>query len=157
MTTKKEPAIPLKDIMAALDKKDRGFYDRLSDDQKKAFVPWMMMRYASSAQGRNAAHYLFMINELVNKNFSDVSKHPELQWLLMTAAGSGKVEFHPYIKPPNSKKKKDKVSEFVYSIYPNFKRDDIELFLLLNTREDLKELAKDHGYDDKTIADIFGK
>jgi hypothetical protein len=98
-----------------------------------------------------------MINELVNKNFSDVSKHPELQWLLMTAAGSGKVEFHPYIKPPNSKKKKDKVSEFVYSIYPNFKRDDIELFLLLNTREDLKELAKDHGYDDKTIADIFGK
>ena len=92
----------------------------------------------------------------VNK-FIDVSKHPELQWLLMTAAGSGKVEFHPYIKPPNSKKKKDKVSEFVYSIYPNFKRDDIELFLLLNTREDLKELAKDHGYDDKTIADIFGK
>ena len=157
MTTKKEPAIALKDIMAALDKKDRGFYSRLTDEQKKAFVPWMMMRYASSAQGRNAAHYLFMINELVNKNFSDVSKHPELQWLLMTAAGSGKVEFHPYIKPPNSKKKKDKVSEFVYSIYPNFKRDDIELFLLLNTREDLKELAKDHGYDDKTIADIFGK
>ena len=157
MKTKKEPAIALKDIMAALDKKDRGFYSRLSDEQKKAFVPWMMMRYASSAQGRNAAHYLFMINELVNKNFSDVSKHPELQWLLMTAAGSGKVEFHPYIKPPNSKKKKDKVSEFVYSIYPNFKRDDIELFLLLNTREDLKELAKDHGYDDKTIADIFGK
>ena len=157
MKTKKEPAIALKDIMAALDKKDRGFYSRLTDEQKKAFVPWMMMRYASSAQGRNAAHYLFMINELVNKNFSDVSKHPELQWLLMTAAGSGKVEFHPYIKPPNSKKKKDKVSEFVYSIYPNFKRDDIELFLLLNTREDLKELAKDHGYDDKTIADIFGK
>ena len=157
MKTKKEPAIALKDIMAALDKKDRGFYSRLTDVQKKAFVPWMMMRYASSAQGRNAAHYLFMINELVNKNFSDVSKHPELQWLLMTAAGSGKVEFDPYIKPPNSKKKKDKVSEFVYSIYPNFKRDDIELFLLLNTREDLKELAKDHGYDDKTIADIFGK
>ena len=157
MKTKKEPAIALKDIMAALDKKDRGFYSRLTDEQKKAFVPWMMMRYASSAQGRNAAHYLFMINELVNKNFSDVSKHPELQWLLMTAAGSGKVEFHPYIKPPNSKKKKDKVSEFVYSIYPNFKRDDIELFLLLNTREDLKEVAKDHGYDDKTIADIFGK
>ena len=157
MTTKKEPAIALKDIMAALDKKDRGFYSRLTDEQKKAFVPWMMMRYASSAQGRNAAHYLFMINELVNKNFSDVSKHPELQWLLMTAAGSGIVEFHPYIKPPNSKKKKDKLSEFVYSIYPNFKRDDIELFLLLNTKEDLKELAKDHGYDDKTIADIFGK
>ena len=157
MTTKKEPAIPLKDIMAALDKKDRGFYSRLSDEQKKAFVPWMMMRYASSAQGRNAAHYLFMVNELVNKNFSDVSKHPELQWLLMTAAGSGKVEFHPYIKPPNSKKKKDRVSEFLSGIYPLMKSDEIDMLRSLNTDQELKELALAHGYDDRTIKDIFGK
>jgi hypothetical protein len=157
MTTKKEPAIPLKDIMAALDKKDRSFYSRLTDEQKKAFVPWMMMRYASSAQGRNAAHYLFMINELVNKNFSDVSKHPELQWLLMTAAGSGKVEFHPYIKPPNSKKKKDKVRDFVSGIYPLLKSSEIDMLLELNTKEDLIKLAEAHGYDDKSIKDIFGK
>lgn len=155
--TKKEPAIALKDIMAALDKKDRGFYSRLSDEQKKAFVPWMMMRYASSAQGRNAAHYLFMINELVNKNFSDVSKHPELQWLLMTAAGSGKVEFHPYIKPPNSKKKKDKVSEFILNEYPHLRDDEIEMMLSMNSKEDLVKLAQAHGYDDKSIKDIFGK
>ncbi len=157
MTTKKEPAIALKDIMAALDKKDRGFYSRLTDEQKKAFVPWMMMRYASSAQGRNAAHYLFMVNELVNKNFSDVSKHPELQWLLMTAAGSGKVEFHPYIKPPNSKKKKDKVRDFVSNIYPLYKSSEIDMLLELNTKEDLVKLAEAHGYSDKDIADIFGK
>lgn len=156
-TTKKEPAIPLKDIMAALDKKDRGFYSRLSDEQKKAFVPWMMMRYASSAQGRNAAHYLFMVNELVNKNFSDVSKHPELQWLLLTAAGSGKVEFHPYIKPPNGKKKKDKIRDFITSIYPLMKESEIEMLLELNTKEDLEKLAEAHGYDDKSIKDIFGK
>ena len=154
--TKKEPAIPLKDIMAALDKKDRGYYNRLSDEQKKAFVPWMMMRYASSAQGRNAAQYLFMINELVNKNLSDISKHPELQWLLMTAAGSGKIEFHPYIKPPNSKKKKDKISEFIYKIRPGIKRDELELLLTLNTKDDLKRLAQAHGYDDNDIDNIFG-
>ena len=157
MTTKKEPAIALKDIMAALDKKDRGFYNRLTDEQKKAFVPWMMMRYASSAQGRSAMHYLFMVNELVNKNFSDVSKHPELQWLLMTAAGSGKVEFHPYIKPPNSKKKKDKVRDFVSSIYPLLKSSEIDMLLSINTKEDLVKLAEAHGYDDKSIKDIFGK
>ena len=154
---KKAPAIPLKDVMTAIDKKDRGFYSRLTDEQKKAFSAWMMMRYASSVQGRNAAQYLFMVNELVNKNFSDVSKHPELQWLLLSACGSGKVEFHPYIKPPNSKKKRDKVSEFIYSIYPDLKRDDLELLLTLNSREDLKELARAKGYDDKDIADIFGK
>ena len=45
---KKPPAIPLKDIMAAIDKKDRKFYNNLSDEQKKAFSAWMMMRYCSS-------------------------------------------------------------------------------------------------------------
>ena len=154
---KKEPAIALKDVMAAIDKKDRGFYNRLTDEQKKAFSAWMMMRYASSVQGRNSAHYLFMVNELVNKNFSDVNKHPELQWLLLSACGSGKVEFHPYVKPPNAKKKKDKISEFVYSIYPRLKRDELELFLTLNSKEDLKGLAEANGYSDKDIADIFGK
>ena len=34
---KKAPAIPLKDVMAAIDKKDRGFYDRLSAEQKKLY------------------------------------------------------------------------------------------------------------------------
>jgi hypothetical protein len=155
--TKKEPAIALKDVMSAIDKKDRGFYSRLTDEQKKAFSAWMMMRYASSVQGRNAAHYLFMVNELVNKNFSDVSRHPELQWLLLSAAGSGKVEFHPYIKPPNSKKKKDKVAEFLSSVYPHFKGDEIDMLISINSKEELKQLAESHGYDDKSIKDIFGK
>ena len=31
---KKAPAIPLKDIMAALDKRDKGYYNRLTPEQK---------------------------------------------------------------------------------------------------------------------------
>ena len=154
---KKEPAIPLKDIMAALDKKDKKFYDRLTPEQKKAFSAWMMMRYSSSVQGRDAAHYIFMTNELVNKDFMEVSKHPELQWLLLSACGVGKIQFHPYLKPPNSKKKKDKVSEFIAGLYPHMKTDEIELFLEINDKDELKEFAKSHGYDDKSIKDIFGK
>lgn len=154
---KKQPAIPLKEIMAAIDKKDRGFYSRLSIEQKKAFSAWMMMRYCSSVQGRFSADYIFMTNELVNKDFSEVSKHPELQWLLMSACGSGKVEFHPYIKPPTARKKKNKVFEFVYGIYPHMKAEDIEEFIKLNNTADLKKLAEAHGYDDKSIKDIFGK
>ena len=103
---KKAPAIPLKDIMAALDKRDRGYYNRLTSEQKKAFSSWMMMRYASSVQGKDAAHYIYMTNELVNRDYSEVSKHPELQWLLLSACGVGKIQFHPYLKPPNAKNTK---------------------------------------------------
>ena len=154
---KKAPAIPLKDVMSALDKRDRGFYNRLTPEQKKAFSAWMMMRYSSSVQGKDAAHYIYMTNELVNKDFMEVSKHPELQWLLLSAAGVGKVQFHPYLKPPNAKKKKDKVSNFVADLFPHMKNDEIELLLSINDKSELKELAKAHGYEDKSIKDIFGK
>ena len=154
---KKAPAIPLKDIMAALDKRDKGYYNRLTPEQKKAFSSWMMMRYASSVQGKDAAHYIYMTNELVNRDYSEVSKHPELQWLLLSACGVGKVQFHPYLKPPNAKKKKDKVSEFLYSIHPHMKSEEVTLLQELNSKDELKEYARSHGYDDKTIKDIFGK
>jgi hypothetical protein len=154
---KKLPAIALKDVMAAVDKKDRGFYNRLTAEQKKAFSAWMMMRYCSSVQGRDAANYIYLTNELVNFQFMEVSKHPELQWLLLSACGVGKIQFHPYLKPPNAKKKKNKISEFLYGLYPHSKPEDIELMIKLNSNNELKALAYDYGYDDKTIKDIFGK
>ena len=153
----KKPQIPLKEIMAAIDKKDRNFYNNLSDEQKKAFSAWMMMRYCSSVQGRDAANYIYMTNELVNYQFSEVSKHPELQWLLLSACGVGKIQFHPYLKPPNSRKKKNKIFEFVSNIFPHMKAEDINNMIDINTKEELTEFAIAHGYDDKTIKDIFGK
>ena len=37
------------------------------------------------------------------------------------------------------------------------KAEDIENMINLNTIDDLKEYAKENGYDDKSIKDIFGK
>jgi hypothetical protein len=153
----KKPQIPLKDIMAAIDKKDRNFYNNLTDEGKKAFSAWMMMRYCSSVQGKDAANYIYMTNELVNFQFSEVSKHPELQWLLLSACGVGKIQFHPYLKPPNARKKKNKVFEFIYELFPHMKSEDIVNLIDINTTDELKDLAKSNGYDDKSIKEIFGK
>jgi len=151
----KKPQIPLADVMLAIDRKNRSWYDNLNDEQKKAFSAWMMMRYASSVQGGNAASYLFMVNECVNKNFMDLSKHPELQWLLFTLCGSGKKEFHPYIKPPTSRKKKNKVAEWLSEQYPLMKADEINMLMEINDTEDLKMLATEAGMTDKEIKELF--
>ena len=151
----KKPQIPLKEIMAAIDKKDRNFYNNLSDEQKKAFSAWMMMRYCSSVQGRDAANYIYMTNELVNYQFSEVSKHPELQWLLLSACGVGKIQFHPFVKVPKAKKKKDKIEELVRGLFPLLKSDEIEMLLKINSKDQLKELAMENGIDDKEIKEIF--
>ena len=55
----KKPQIPLQEVMKAIDKKDRGWYNRLDAERKKAFSPWMMMRYASSVQGSTAPDYIW--------------------------------------------------------------------------------------------------
>ncbi len=151
----KKPQIPLADVMLAIDRKRRDWYDGLTDEQVKAFSAWMMMRYASSVQGSNAASYLFMVNECVNKNFSDLSKHPELQWLLFTLCGSGKKEFHPYIKPPTSRKKKNRIAEWLSELYPLAKSDEVDLMIKLNDKADLKDLALENGMSDKEIKELF--
>lgn len=147
--------LPLKEILPAIDKKDRGWYNRLTPERKKLFNAWLLLRYVSTVQGKNATHFLYFTNLLVNEHFADMSKHPELQWLLLTAVGKGKVETHTYVKPPTARKRKDKVSEFLYTQYPFAKRDEIELMLKLNSRDELKDLARSTGMDEKQVKEIF--
>jgi hypothetical protein len=151
----KKPQIPLQEVMKAIDKKDRQWYVNLTDEQKKAFSAWMMMRYASTVRGNRSIDYLYLVNECVNRKFSDVSKHPELQWLLFTVCGSGKVENHEYIKPPNTRKKKNKVALAVSELMPHLKSDELDLFLSLNTKDDLKDFMISAGMQDKEIKEVF--
>ena len=147
--------IPLQEVMNALDTRDYEWYNNLSDEKKKAFSAWMMMRYASSVEGASGPLYLYYVNECVNKDFSDISKHPELQWKLMATCGQGKKKRHYYVKPPTSRKKKDRISEFLLTIYPHLKSDELQMLLSMNSKEDLQTLAREHGYDDKEIKEIW--
>jgi len=151
----KKPLLQIKDIMAAVDRKDYNYYTNLTDEQRKSMNLWMTQRYASSVQGKFAGHYLVMVNEFMNTNWSDVSKHPELQWKLMCLAGTGKVQFHPFVKVPKAKRKKNKVEELVRELFPLLKNDEIELFLKMNSNIDIKELAIESGVDDKTLDEAF--
>jgi hypothetical protein len=87
----------------------------------------------------------------------ELSKHPELQWLLFTLCGSGKKEYHPYIKPPGGKKKKNKVAEWLSSQYPHMKPDEIQMLCEINDLADIKAQAMSAGLTDKEIKEIFGK
>ena len=43
--------LTLKNEMLALDRKDRGFYDSLDDDERKKFSSFLMMKYAANVNG----------------------------------------------------------------------------------------------------------
>lgn len=118
------------EAITALDKKDYGYYDRLTPEQKKKFTPYMMIHWMSTvkANGMLQSYYLQSTNLNANVHMLDgtISNHPKLQWLMLCAAspGMGK-QFHQWIPHLSNKvsqlkevpKEKD-VSEYYEKIYP---------------------------------------
>jgi hypothetical protein len=126
------------EALSALDKKDYGYYDRLTTEQKKKFVPFMMLHWMSAIKGSKdlQSYYLQSVDYHTNKYFLNetVSKHPKLQWLMLCASspGLGK-QFHqwiPHIKDRISKLKepaklKD-TKEYFTKIYPKANKDELQ-------------------------------
>jgi len=53
-------ALDIKRELAAVDMRDKNFYNNLTDQEKKEFSPYMFMRYGSNVQGETLSkeHYL---------------------------------------------------------------------------------------------------
>jgi len=149
----KKATVPLKEMLAAIDCNDLNFYSNLDAEQQKVFSPWLAMRYASSANGRMAEHYLLMVNGFVNVDFSALYNHPELQWKILAVIGAGSKQFHPWIRP-GKKKGKNKIQEEFSKLYPAMKHDELELLESIHTKDEIKDLFRDAGYTNKEIKDI---
>ena len=139
--------------MQAFDRKDREYYDNFTDDDRKKFSTYLMLKYGANVGGGTdmQAYYLMATNERVNKHFFELGRHPKLQWLCCTtvspAMGS---QFHYWL---NAKKKEgdNKSQKFLAKLYPNMKTDEIDLLAKINDKRDLADLARKLGYDDKSI------
>lgn len=140
--------------MRAFDGKDRNFYNDLTDEEKKKFSSFLMIRWGSSVQGSTELqqYYLMSCNENLNKNFFELSRHPELQWLLATTVSPGMGTFrHDWIKQKKRESTNNKVVKFLKQIYPDRSQEDLELLAQINDISAIKKLAKEHGWDDKRI------
>jgi hypothetical protein len=94
--------LDLFEVLAALDRKDYNYYDKLTEEQQKKFVPYMLTLWMSCIKGNSTLQGYYVMNTeytankyLFNEN---VQKHPKLQWLMLCAAspGIGK-QFHQWI------------------------------------------------------------
>jgi hypothetical protein len=146
--------------MAQLDTKNRGFYDELTEEERKKFATYLMLRYAASVEGAADLQewYLRATNERVNLNFFDLGKHPKLQWLLCTTVSPDMGRQRHYWQA--SKKKEgtgnSKSIKFLTKLYPYMKQDEIELLAELNDVKELKALAKSMGMPDNEIKKELG-
>lgn len=145
----------IKEEMRSIDQKDRGWYDTLSDEEKKKIGLWLLMRYTSNATGEDAEHYLEWTNEAVNVHFNTIRKHPQLQYLLMQLVGVGSTTYHPWLQPGKAQKK-NKLQTWLTVQYPHLNDDEIDI-MISSGPEPLKALLREHGLKDKEIKDLIGK
>jgi hypothetical protein len=140
--------------MAQLDSKNRDFYDELTPEERKKFSTYLMVRWSSSVQasGDIQAYYVMSCNENLNSNFFDISQHPKLQWLCATTVSPGIGTFkHQWIAPKKKEGSDNKTSKVLRELYPQLKEDEIDLLRRINTKDDIKQLVRQHGWDDKRI------
>lgn len=143
-----------KEMMPALDAGIKELWDAAGEEGQKEIKGdlWNLNRYMSSVVGSEEKQQLAVLktNEYYNKNWAVLgNKHPKLQWLLLCQTGNtGKKEFHPWI---GFKKKtsNDKAVKLLEQIYPNMKKDEVELLARISTNKELKELAEEYGIDVK--------
>lgn len=149
----KPSVLPLYEVFNAIDKKDYGWYKSLSKEKQEAFSPYLQLKYSASATGSNELqeYMIRATNNELNINFWGVSKHPDLTYKILCAINPGIGKFQRKYLTMKKETKDNKKTKFLKEIYPTWKLSDIEAYAQMCDKKELKKLAIDHGYDDKSI------
>ena len=143
-------------VLEAIDKNDRGFYSNLTEEEQKAFVPKVVMRWLSAVSDNNPnkEYYLLATNDLVNVGMWELVKHPELQYLLMTIAGVGKKQYHQWVPTKTESGKTPKSDALLRATYPDCNSQEFDIVKKQYSPEDIIQLALMSGFDDKSVKEI---
>jgi len=143
--------LDIQNEMAAFDLKDRDYYKGMTDEEKKKFSTYLMVRWGSTVEGSAdlQEYYLLSTNQKLNKNFFAISKHPQLQWLCATAVSPdiGKQR-HNWIAPKKKETTGDnKVRKILEAVYPDMKASDLDVLASMLTKKEVDQYIKEMHLD----------
>jgi hypothetical protein len=134
--------------MKMFDQKVRAFYDDLTDEERKKFSNYLMIRWGSSVQGSRELQEFYVIatNERFNKHFFDLGRHPKLQWLLATTVSPGMgSQRHQWIAPKKKEPGANSLKKQLAELFPEYKDDEIDVMAAITTKKELDAYIKQHG------------
>jgi hypothetical protein len=151
--------IELKEKLAAVDQNVRELWDAMDAEQQKALKNefFILNRYVSSGGTSDREiqeHFVLTVNEYFNKNWNLLQKHPKLMWMLlcMCSYNGERIFWHEWIGYKKKTGSNSKKIKFLEELYPNKKRDEVEMLSQLMTDKEIKDLARKYGMDEATIA-----
>ena len=143
-----ENKLSIRNEMREFDAKNREFYDSLTDEERKKFSNYLMIRWGSAVRGSRELQEFYVIatNERLNRHFFAVNRHPKLQWLMATSVSPGMgAQDHAWIAPKKKETGSNEVKKLLSDLYPLMKIADIETLSILVDKKQLKEHLREHG------------
>lgn len=138
--------------MRQLDTKNRNFYDELTDDERKKFSTFLMLRWGSAVEGARELqeYYVQSCNHYLNKHFFDLNRHPKLQWLCATAMSPDMGAMrHNWIAPKKKEAGASARRKQLQEIYPTYKDDEIDVMMQITTQKEIDAWFRAAGHDKK--------
>jgi hypothetical protein len=136
--------------MTQFDRKNRQFYDELTDEERKKFSNYLMIRWGSAVQGSPELQEFYVIacNERLNKNFFAINRHPKLQWLCATTVSpSMGAHRHQWIAPKKKEGSSSAVRKQLAELFPTMKNDEIDVMASITTKKELDIYLQQLGQD----------
>lgn len=147
-----KPKLDIFKTLNAIDRKQANFLNMVTEQEKKSFVPLVVMQWMTglSDKNPNSEINLRMVNELVNMHFWELYKHPELQYKLMAACGDGSTYKRAWI-PMATKESKHFVIRYMYDKMPfNVSDKEIELCVKKMSYSDIEDMLISYAADAET-------
>lgn len=138
--------------MTQFDRKNRNFYKELTDEERKKFSNYLMIRWGSSVQGSRDLQefYLISTNERLNKHFFAINRHPQLQWLCATTVSPDMgTHRHQWIAPKKKEPGESGAKKQLAELFPNMKADEIEVMAEVNTQKEITAYLRALGQEVK--------
>lgn len=129
------------DVLRHLDKKDRQYFKNLTEEQQKAFIPLIVMRWMSGT--RNIRQIVF-INELVNHLIFSLFKHKELLYYMLSVCGSGQTQRYMWNKTKSKSSSMPK-TYIVLREYFDYNANQVVDIIPLLSNDDIIEYAEHLG------------
>jgi hypothetical protein len=144
--------LSIQNEMTQFDRKNREFYDSLTDEERKKFSNYLMIRWGSAVQGSRELQEFYVIatNERLNKRFFDINRHPRLQWLCATTVSPGLgTHRHPWVAPKKREAGATGIRKQLAELYPHMKDDELDVMVKINTKKDIDAYLKQAGQETK--------
>lgn len=138
-------------VLNQADRKSVSFYEHLSEEEKKAYSPFLVQRWLS---GTSDVRQVVFLNEILNPYVFSLQHHKQLLWFLTTICTNEKPRKYFWNKLPGRQASSKPETLNVISQYFGYSKKQASDVLNLLTYEDINWYAEQLGKQPDELAKL---